>query len=258
MSKKIMSQILFKCEIGIVLTLDELKLVSSHNIRNPYGLTPLMVAIIGNNYNIVKSICDVCDIEQINQLDDNGNNALIWAFIYDRKDIIKLLISLGISYHNSMLNHLNKKTPYTDSNEYKLFEKYLIEKYLSFKSLTAKCVICKKNIGKKSIGEHYCSLECCTYFNYGHLSEEYNYDLYHNYILDDAKKQLHKDMYTKDIMMSYVCKDKDVANLINSYIDYRVDDIYYSDHIYDEDNLPSDTECDYHYGRCTCLGGEGE
>lgn len=229
MSKKIMSRILFKCEVDEKLTSDELKLVSSHNIRNVYGLTPLMVAIIGNNYNIVKSICDVCDIEQINQLDGNGNNALIWAFIYDRQDIIQLLISFGISYNNSMLSHLKKKTPYTNSNKYKLFEKYLIDKYLSFKSLTAKCVICKKSIGDKSIGGKYCSLQCCTYFSYGHLGMEYNYDLYHNYILDDAKKQLHNVVYTKNELMSCVCKD--VANIINSYIDYRVYVIYYSYHI---------------------------
>lgn len=91
------------CEYGIVETVKKLldeSLVNAKSNRN--GYTPLILASLNNNVDIVKLLIQFgCDIDEI---DDKGNTALILASTRRHSDVINILLDNGAN-----INHRNTK-----------------------------------------------------------------------------------------------------------------------------------------------------
>jgi ankyrin repeat protein len=71
-----------------------------------YGLTPLMLAAIGEHVNIAKILIQQKDIN-LNQKDICGNNALTYASLKGNLQISELLITAGIDSYNKNIHEKN-------------------------------------------------------------------------------------------------------------------------------------------------------
>ena len=80
---------------------DDIQLVKNYinanynlNIKNDYGHTPLMYAVLKNSIEIVKLLLNAG--ADVNDQDNDGYTALIWAtHNSDNKEIVKLLLNAG-------------------------------------------------------------------------------------------------------------------------------------------------------------------
>jgi hypothetical protein len=99
------------------------------NYKNENGITPLMIAILYNNFEIVELLLTLN--ADINLLDNNERSALWYACDCNNIKIINLLISKNPNINSDILALLNKKNFYTTFENKEIKKK--INKYIENK-----------------------------------------------------------------------------------------------------------------------------